>query len=96
MAATDYDFTATRTEIIEQAFRLIGVLSPGGTLTGNQLAEGVFTLNQIIKSLQSEGVLLWQLSSKEIDVTETVSGYMVGDDPPIVGIDTAFLRKDAE
>jgi len=95
MASTDYDFKANRTQIIEQAFRIVGVLEPGDVLTGEQEEEGVFVLNEIIKSWQSEGVYVWNQQWLNTTLSADTAAYDLSTDPAVVAIEQAYYRTDA-
>lgn len=78
MAATDYDFFLTRNELIEEAYRKVGLLADGETLSAGQLDTGVKKINSIIKSWGDDGVLLF---SYHTDTFDTVIGQTVYDMP---------------
>ena len=95
MAASDYDFNVTRNEIIERAYRLIGALSVGETMTAEMLTQAVIALNSMIKSWQSRNVFLWTLR----DFTQTLTAGdptypLSSTDPSVYAIDRAYLRID--
>jgi hypothetical protein len=97
MAATDYDFTATRNQIIEAAYRKIGALGRTQVLSGEQLEAGAFALNEIVKSLENDDLFLWTLRS--VDVTCAVSQAVydstdMGTDPPVQAIDQATVKDN--
>lgn len=95
MALSDYDFNATRNEIIERAFRIIGKLSPGETLSGEMMTQAVIALNSLVKSWQSRHVFLWTLKDFTQTLTTNVASYsLASSDPPIYAIDRAYLRID--
>lgn len=91
MAATDYDFKATRNEIIELSFKLIGVLSPGDVLTAEQLDEGIKMLNLLIKNLQTEHIFIWTLQAVTQNLVDGDPDYTLTNDPAILWIDDAIL-----
>lgn len=95
MAASDYDFNLTRNEIIERAFRLIGKLSPGETLSGEMLVQAVVALNTMIKSWQSKHVFLWTIKEFTQTLSSGVASYsLASTDPAVYAIDRAYLRID--
>lgn len=62
------DFTLTRDELIEQGFKMIGVLSPGNTLDGELLEEGKKVLGLIVRETDQAGRWRWT-----IDVASTLT-----------------------
>lgn len=93
MAASDYDFNQTRTEVIERAFRIIGKLSPGETVTAEMHTQAVGALNTMVESWQSENVFLWAIKPFTQTVTSGVSSYSLSaTDPLLYGVDKAFIR----
>jgi hypothetical protein len=97
MAASDYDFTLTRQELIEAAFSKLGVLPDGQPLSAEMSAKGVQALNLIIKQWNSEGIHFWGISS---GLTESLiasqSTITLPTDPFVIGIDQAFSLDGAD
>lgn len=60
---TTSDATLTRNALIEAAYRTIGVLPPGVTLTGELLNEGIEALNLIVRELDATGKWLWGIGT---------------------------------
>lgn len=58
MAATDFDFILTRNELIDEAYRKIGVLPDGDHANANQVLTASIKLNLILKELGDDGFLL--------------------------------------
>lgn len=54
-----FTFDPSRTQIIEGALQRIGVMGAGQSASSDQLAQGAFWLNLLVKSIQNEGVRLW-------------------------------------
>jgi hypothetical protein len=95
MAASDYDFNATRNEIIERAYRIIGKLSVGETLSGDMYSQAVIALNSMIKSWQSKHVFLWTIREFTQTLTTGQASYsLASTDPAVYAIDRAYLRID--
>lgn len=91
MAATDFDFIATRDEIIQAAYRKIGVISFGDSLTSEQAVEGIFALQQVLKDWQNKNVFLWTRQLLTATLVAATATY-TPTDPAIIGIEEAFLR----
>lgn len=95
MAASDYDFNVTRNEIIERAYRMIGGLSVGETMSAEMLSQALVALNSMIKSWQSRNVFLWTLKEFTQTVTAGDATYPLSStDPAVYAIDRAYLRID--
>ena len=62
------NFVLTRNECIEQAYRKIHALRPGGSLSLDQIEQAVIVLNLIIREEDAHGTdqakNLWALSEK--------------------------------
>jgi hypothetical protein len=95
MALSDYDFNATRNEIIERAYRIIGKNDPGGPLSGEMMTQAIIALNSMVKSWQSKHVFLWTIKDFTQALSTGVASYsLAASDPPIYAIDRAYLRID--
>lgn len=57
--------------------------------------EGIFTLNQIVKSLQAEDVWLWTLKKINKTISPSTASVAVGDDPPIIALEQAWLIQES-
>ena len=53
-----YDFTRTRREIIKEAYELIGAIEPDATVSTNEEASAVTSLQLILKQNQGDGLWL--------------------------------------
>jgi hypothetical protein len=94
MATTEYDFNQTRTEIIERAYRIIGKLSMGETLSAEMHRQAVIALNSMIKSWQARHVFLWTIKEFTLPLVAEVKSYPIPADPLVYAIDRAYLRID--
>lgn len=73
-----FSFDPTRTQIIEAALQRIGVLGAGQSASSDQLTQGSFWLNLLVKSMQNDGVRLW---TEEWETqTLTASSEVIGSD----------------
>lgn len=89
MAASDYDFVQTRTEIIEGALRKVGALGFGENVTGEEGVNAAIALNEMVKEWQTRDVLLWQLTPLTLTFTASNASASLPLDPPVIGIDEA-------
>jgi len=93
MALSDYDWTQTRNEIVERAYRMIGKLSVGETMSAEMLSQAVTALNAMVKSWQNEQVFLWTIKEFTLALTNGTKSYsLAAVDPQPYGIDKAYLR----
>lgn len=53
-------FSQTRNDIINRAYRIIGIKTRGRNLTAEEINEASEALNLYVKGLKSEGVYLWK------------------------------------
>jgi hypothetical protein len=80
MATTDYDFTLTRNQIIEAAYRKIGVLDSGQVLDGSLLMEGNIALNLVVKDWLNRGIFLWKQEKRTQALVANDKDYTLAND----------------
>lgn len=73
---TTFDSNLTRNGLIESAYRTIGVLSPGVTLSGELLNEGIESLNLIVRELDGTGKWLWGIGSTPTSITLVANTFV--------------------
>lgn len=95
MTATDYDFSVTRTQILERALRQVGALALGETMSADQEAQANLILNTVVKSWQARRTFLWTISTFTQALSASVGSYALPTDPPIVSLDQGFLRDSS-
>jgi hypothetical protein len=95
VAITDFDYLATRNEIIQRAFRIVGALEPGQVLSADMFAQGVDALQQLVKSWSNNHLFLWSFDQSSFSTVSTQSLYttteLTGDDDAIIGLDKAWV-----
>lgn len=91
------DFNMTALDLLKAAYKCARVLSIGGTLTADEVTDGLESMNLILRSWAPHGLKLWQMRDKAITmVADTASltlgpsGGIVMDRP--VDITSAYLR----
>lgn len=84
MAATDYDFSLTRSKIIESAFRKVGALTLGEPLGADLALQGADALNVMVKEWQNQHIYLW---TQQI-LTEV---FAIADNNEVLSLDPAVL-----
>lgn len=97
MAASDYDFLLTLNEIAEQAYRKIGVLPQGETMSGEQRSDAKIRINLIVKEWESDQVFLWRRFRSDVALVAAQSEYAFptgGSDPEVETVDAALVRVD--
>lgn len=95
MAVADFDFILTRNDLIRRAYKKIGVIGEGDTLSGEKLNDGVLALNEIVKDLQNDGLFLWQLVEGTFPTVANTKSYVVGTDPGLLGVDKCIVVNGA-
>jgi hypothetical protein len=96
MTAADYDFSLTRNEIIQSAFRKIGILGVAETLSAELQDMGLKALGLIIKDWQTEGhAFLWSELWLSQQFTATIVSYALPTATPLIWIEKAFIRDTA-
>ncbi len=60
---TTADFTLSRNEIISRATQKVGGLEQGGVLDAAQLADGISTLNSIIREMDMKDANIWAVAA---------------------------------
>lgn len=72
------DFTINRTELIEAALRLAGLLDPGVSASAKQNTQSVQTLQIYLKHLISRGPNLWRQEEGVLFLDEDTQSYSLG------------------
>lgn len=86
MAATDYDFAATRDGIIAAALRKVGALSLGQPVDGDDQVAAIEALNLLVKSWQNENIFLWTEQVVPITMAAGTASYSTGTNPPLINL----------
>ena len=92
MTATDYDFASTRTSILERAFRLVGALALGDSMSADQEAQGVQVMNAVVKSWQDRRTFLWSVQTFTQAFTAGVGIYNLPTSTVYAYVDVGYLR----
>lgn len=71
------NFNLVRNQIIEEAFREIGVKTPNRNLTNEEMEDGARKLNLFAKSLISEGSFLWKTQEATLFLEPGVAVYKI-------------------
>lgn len=58
--SSSYDFSLTRDNILNAAFRLLGVIGDNQTASSTRLSQAGQALNMMIRLWQAEGIALWK------------------------------------
>lgn len=72
------NFQQTRTEIIENAYSLLGLLGEGQTLTSARMTLAVKFFNMMIKTYQAQGLHLWKEEEVYLFLDKNVNDYNLG------------------
>lgn len=96
MAPTDFDYLATRNEIIEGAFRIVGALETGQNLTAGMLQQGIKALQLLIKSWSNKHLFLWRFNQTSFATVASQETYDSTLDQAIIGLDKAWVVDSNE
>ncbi len=72
------NWTYTRDQIIYAAFRKLGIVADGTTVTANQLIGAEEALNNVVVSLYAQGMPVWAMTTTFFTLTQDVITYPVG------------------
>ena len=72
------NFSVSRDDLIKGALRKIGVVAQGESPTADQITEGAFALNLLVKAWQADGMPLWALRTTTVPLTTDVNSYEIG------------------
>lgn len=95
MAATDYDFQSSRTDIIQRALQIVGAIGYGDPVSAEHSAAAVIALNQIVKAWQNEHIYLWTVAPLEITLVVGQEDYALPSDPAVLWIERAYFRNSS-
>jgi hypothetical protein len=91
MAATDYDFLLTKVELIEEAYRKIGSLADGESLTSEMEDTATKKLNLIIKAMGEDGVQLYSYILETVSLVANDGEYVVPTTNGLSIVDRCFV-----
>lgn len=69
------DFTLTKSEIIEEAFQLIGIGMEGETISAFMSDTASRSLNMMIKTWETKGAKLWAISDATLSLVAGTASY---------------------
>lgn len=72
------NFQQTRTEIINTAYTLLGILGTGQTLRSEDMQLGVTLFNAMIKTYQAQGLHLWKKEEVYLFLDKAQPDYYLG------------------
>lgn len=72
------DFTLRRNEIVQEALELLGQFSVGETISAEDLASSVRSLNMLVKSWQAQGLHLWTKTEGTLFLAKGQQSYNLG------------------
>lgn len=70
-------FSQTRNDIINRAYRIIGIKTRGRNLTAEEINEASEALNLYVKGLKSEGVYLWKYAEGTLFIKVGQESYIL-------------------
>jgi hypothetical protein len=96
VAASDFDFSLTRDQIVQGALRKVGALPFGEPLNADEANNAASALNQLVKEWQTKNIFLWQLLPSELSVVGNTQPQVTIDFTGVfpLGIDAASWSSD--
>lgn len=91
MTATDFDYIATRNEIIESAFEIVGVKDKEQPLTAGQLDQGIKALQTLIKHWSNKHLFMWSFSQDSFSTVALQVSYTSTIDTTMIGLEKAWV-----
>ncbi len=73
-----FNFNLTRNEIITQALRTLGILADGEDATGDQISDGSYRLNLMIKAWRNKGISLPLYQEITVYLESGKQSYLIG------------------
>jgi hypothetical protein len=92
MATTDTD---TVRDLIESAFRKIGVVAVDEAMQADQAEQGLRALNRMVKAWQNKGYNLWSVASQSVTLT-TAAVYTLNPVRPLDILSCRLKRSGVE
>jgi hypothetical protein len=92
MATTDTD---TVRDLIESAFRKIGVVAVDEAMQADQAEQGLRALNRMVKAWQNKGYNLWSVASQSVTLT-TAAVHTLNPVRPLDILSCRFKRSGVE
>lgn len=92
---TDFDYVATRNDIIKAAFRILGVIEASQSLTGRMLEQGVEALELLVKSWSNEHLFLWSFNETSFATVISQTVYTSSFNQDLIGLDKAWYIDDS-
>jgi len=96
MATEDYDYRSGRTKILERAFRIVGALPLGKTLSGEKLQQGNQVLNDLIQSWTTQNIFLWELKVLTFSTVANTVRYSLSLDPRVLDVEAAYVVQGSD
>lgn len=91
MAATEYDFSQTRDQIIKRALRIVGELADDSVPSSNALSDASDALNAMVKRWQNDSIFLWTVNMTTLTLAADTRSYSLPTDPRILAIDAGYI-----
>ncbi len=76
--SSSFDFTLTRDQIITQMLRTLGVLADGEDATADQITDGSYRLNLMIKAWRNKGISLPLYQDIVVFLESGATSYLLG------------------
>lgn len=91
------DFTVTKRQVIERAYRIVGALKSGVTINSSQMADGSLILNSVIRELDAKRVGPWSIKESTFTTVAGQTTYSSADGLPtdIYRLESAIYVKSS-
>jgi hypothetical protein len=76
--SNSFNITTSRDQIINRALRIVGAIGQGETGTSVAITEAAESLNDMVKSWESDGMQLWCIREYLLTPTHSIASYLVG------------------
>lgn len=91
---TTYDYRSGREKTLARAFRIVGAIGAGRTLSAAQTAQGSQILNELIQSWTGNNIFLWSLKNLTTTlVANTITKDLSAANPPVLDIEQAYVLE---
>lgn len=77
-SSNSYNFSVTRSDIIEEAYELAGMYSEGDTLSSDDISVAARKLNMMVKGLMARGIHLWGITQATLFLVKGTGSYSIG------------------
>lgn len=100
MAATDFDYIATRNVLIKDALGIVGAIHPSQPVPAYMQTQAELKLQLLVKHWTNKHLFLWNYRQSSFVTVAAQEAYttteFTGDDDTLIGLDKAFIVDSSE